>query len=253
LRWRYWLFAFALLALSLPPTKGAVASAAFDCRFVLGFQALHDLIPGTVGDCLENEWHNPDNGDGLQQTAGGLMVWRKADNWTAFTNGQTTWINGPFGLQSRPNSERFSWEAQPRTIPIEVFFSRHPQSDEDFSAVFSVPRAAPDQGVASAALEYLIAGPTPAEQAAGYFSELGGMLSGPSSCGGSDFRASIEGGVATVRFCRMMSSAGVGQDARVQSQIEATLKQFPSIQRVRVLNSSGGCLFDLSGLNRCLQ
>ena len=58
-----------------------------DCQFVLGFAALHDMIPERVGDCLETAVHNPDNGDGLQQTTGGLLVWRKADNWTAFTNG----------------------------------------------------------------------------------------------------------------------------------------------------------------------
>ena len=44
---------------------------------------------------------------------GGLLVWRKADNFTAFTDGGTTWVNGPNGLQSRPNGERFSWENDP--------------------------------------------------------------------------------------------------------------------------------------------
>jgi hypothetical protein len=39
------------------------------------------------------------------------MAWRKADNWTAFTNGHTTWINGPYGVQSRLNDQRFPWEA----------------------------------------------------------------------------------------------------------------------------------------------
>jgi hypothetical protein len=81
------------------------------CTFQLGFRALHDLIPDIVGDCVDGEYHNPDNGDGLQDTTKGLLVWRKSDNWTAFTNGSTTWINGPFGLQSRPNDQRFDWEA----------------------------------------------------------------------------------------------------------------------------------------------
>jgi len=39
------------------------------------------------------------------------MAWRKADNWTAFTNGYLTWINGPTGLVNRLNTDRFSWEA----------------------------------------------------------------------------------------------------------------------------------------------
>ena len=75
------LFAFALLLL-LPTTV-----AAADCQFILGFATLRDLIGhDVVGECLENE-HHGENGDSLQQTTGGLMVWRKADNWTAFTDG----------------------------------------------------------------------------------------------------------------------------------------------------------------------
>ena len=50
-------------------------------------------------------------GDSVQQTTGGLLVWRKADNWTAFTDGYRTWINGPNGLVQRLNTERFEWEA----------------------------------------------------------------------------------------------------------------------------------------------
>lgn len=79
-------------------------------RYQLGFQTLASLIPDVVGQPLENEHHNAINGDGLQQTSKGLMVWRKADNWTAFTDGYMTWINGPFGLQSRLNTDRFDWE-----------------------------------------------------------------------------------------------------------------------------------------------
>jgi hypothetical protein len=71
---------------------------------------MHDLIPDAVGDCTTDEIHAA-NGDGLQFTTGGLLVWRKADNWTAFTNGYQTWLNGPNGLQQRLNTERFSWEA----------------------------------------------------------------------------------------------------------------------------------------------
>ncbi len=79
-------------------------------EFVLGFKTLADMIPDVVGAPLEDEHHNPENGDGLQQTTKGLLVWRKADNFTAFTDGSTTWINGPNGLQSRPNDARFDWE-----------------------------------------------------------------------------------------------------------------------------------------------
>jgi hypothetical protein len=78
---------------------------------------LKEHIPYIVGDCIENEWHNAENGDGLQRTTGGLLVWRKADNWTAFTDGATTWINGPYGLVSRRNHERFEWEGE-LSVPV---------------------------------------------------------------------------------------------------------------------------------------
>jgi hypothetical protein len=92
----------------------ARAEAATACTFTLGFKALRDQIPQIVGDCIENEWHGS-NGDALQRTTRGLLAWRKADNWTAFTDGATTWINGPQGLQSRPNDQRFPWEGQAPT------------------------------------------------------------------------------------------------------------------------------------------
>ena len=136
--------------------------------------------------------------------------------------------------------------------PIRVYFSRHPDSEATFTAVSPVKRIAPDRGVAAAALAELIDGPTTEERAAGYYSELGRALSGPSSCDGRDFQLSIRDGVATVRFCRSMTSAGIGQDARIRSQIEATLTQFSTIRSVRLLGADGHCLFDESGQDRCL-
>ena len=99
-----------LLGVALVLFTGASAQAA-DCEFRLGFKTLRDLIGhDTVGECLENEHYN-EISDSNQQTTGGLMAWRKADNWTAFTDGYRTWINGPNGLVQRLNTERFPWEA----------------------------------------------------------------------------------------------------------------------------------------------
>jgi hypothetical protein len=106
----------ALIALLLAMRPGAVGAQA-GCEFKLGFRALRDRIPDRVGDCLENEWHNSANGNTEQRTTahhgnGGLLVWRKADNWTAFTDGHHTWVAGPFGVQQRLNSgPLFDWEA----------------------------------------------------------------------------------------------------------------------------------------------
>jgi hypothetical protein len=112
--------AIALLGSFLTPLSIVDRAAADNCQSVLGFKALHDLIPDVVGDCIADDHHNPVNGDALQETAGptgsggyGLLVWRKSDNWTAYTDGNRTWTYGPLGLQVRLNSERFSWEVNP--------------------------------------------------------------------------------------------------------------------------------------------
>ncbi|MCY4438327.1 MAG: hypothetical protein OXE05_13475 [Chloroflexi bacterium] len=104
------LIAGILLGVALTFFAGTPIRAA-DCEFRLGFKALRDLIGhDIVGECLENEFYNA-IGDSNQHTTGGLMAWRKADNWTAFTDGYRTWINGPNGLVQRLNTERFEWEA----------------------------------------------------------------------------------------------------------------------------------------------
>ena len=102
------------ILLALPARPAAAQSSA--CGFALGFKAIVDQIPELVGRCLEDEHFNTANGNAEQRTTahhgqGGLLVWRKADNWTAFTDGYWTWVNGPNGLQQRLNAERFSWEA----------------------------------------------------------------------------------------------------------------------------------------------
>ncbi|MCL4508329.1 MAG: hypothetical protein M1296_02250 [Chloroflexi bacterium] len=88
------------------------------CSFVLGFATLDHLIPSVIGSCLDNEQHDPVTGDALQHTTNGLLVWRKSDNFTAFTDGYHTWVNGPNGVQERLNSQRFSWEANPTRLPV---------------------------------------------------------------------------------------------------------------------------------------
>ncbi len=85
------------------------------CRFQLGFETLRNLIPDVVGHCLDDEHPSADGSHMVQTTVNGRLVWSKASNWTGFTNGRHTWINGPQGLQRRPNTERFAWETA--TLP----------------------------------------------------------------------------------------------------------------------------------------
>jgi hypothetical protein len=94
-------------------------------QFKLGFKVIADQIPDIVGVPVENEWFDVGNGNSIQRTVNptrpasdglpkqGLMVWRKSDNWTAFTDGWMTWVNGPMGLLRRYNGERFPWEDDP--------------------------------------------------------------------------------------------------------------------------------------------
>lgn len=113
----------ALLVLSLVAGWGAPASVVFaqaagGCTFVLGFADLRALVPTEVGACTDDERANPANGDAVQPTTRGLLVWRKADNWTAFTDGARTFVNGPLGLQQRLNGQRFWWEENGDNLPM---------------------------------------------------------------------------------------------------------------------------------------
>jgi hypothetical protein len=119
-----WLLAAALGCAFLVGLSMPQASVAADCTYELGFAVIRDLIPDRVGLCLENA-HGTENGDVLQATSLGLLVWRKADNWTAYTNGDRTWVNGPCGLQERAEDHRFLWEISnytPCTEPGTVAF-----------------------------------------------------------------------------------------------------------------------------------
>jgi hypothetical protein len=150
--------------------------------------------------------------------------------------------------------------------PIKVYFSKFPDSLNNFNAVFPVDRSSPSTAVATFSIQLLIAGPTLNERSAGYFSELNSILTGPSSCstpnptGGPDFTITLnmrgskaQQGTATLRFCRITSSPGVGADARILAEINATLKQFSTIKDVAVLTQAGNCFGDESGLNNCLK
>jgi hypothetical protein len=111
-----WLAALVVAAAFLNQTEPAQAAS---CTFVGGFLTLHRLLPKVVGSCLDNARYGPLSGDAFQDTTGstgqgGLLVWRKATNVAAFTDGYRTWLIGPAGLKARLNTQRFPWE-QSRT------------------------------------------------------------------------------------------------------------------------------------------
>ena len=92
---------------------GGAAASASGCFFHFDMRLLRAEIPDKVGDCLETERLNPESGDSIQRTTGGLIVRRANDRLTAFTDGTQTWMRGPGGLAVRGNDERFEWEAPP--------------------------------------------------------------------------------------------------------------------------------------------
>src|SRR5512146_3242003 len=98
---------------------------------------------------------------------------------------------------------------------VDVYFSRHPDSDNRPAAVFAVHRTSPTLGVATYSISQLLAGPTTAEAGNGYFTPLQSALSGASSCGCADFTVTLEQnrdhpetGTATLRFCRDVKGLG---------------------------------------------
>lgn len=150
--------------------------------------------------------------------------------------------------------------------PVQVYFSKFPDSLNNFGAVFPVNRTSPTTAVATFAIQLLIAGPTLSERNSGYFSELNSILSGASSCsapnptGGPDFTLTLDmkgskpaKGTVTLQFCRASSSGGIGEDGRILAEINATLKQFSNIKNVVVLTQAGNCFGDESGGNMCLK
>ena len=128
----------ALLALALFLLLPASAAAA-DCQFVLGFATLRDLIGHEiVGECLEDQRYAA-NGNSEQQTTGGLLVWRKADNRTAFTDGYRTWINGPNGLEQRLNTERLPWEVVTNPVVDAALASLRRSDPQAAAAIEALP------------------------------------------------------------------------------------------------------------------
>jgi hypothetical protein len=91
------------------------------CQLAPVFMMLRDLVGRErVGECTSAVIRN-DAGELSQQTTAGSMTFRPSDLVTQFSDGQTTWLFGPRGLESRASSSRLPWEtatgnpAQPGT------------------------------------------------------------------------------------------------------------------------------------------
>ena len=158
--------------------------------------------------------------------------------------------------QTSPPASQTDTGQPPATVPqgyaVNVYFSKHPDSDNDPTKTFPVKRTAPTLAVATYAISQLIAGPTSDEAALGLYSTVK-VRNDASSCGGQDFKLTIASGTATLQFCRTFDAIGTMSDATAQEAIKATLLQFATVKKVIILSKTGNCQFDMSGQNLCLE
>lgn len=142
---------------------------------------------------------------------------------------------------------------------VEVFFFHEPpEITEDGPLVCSVERSVPTGAARGGAVSALLAGPTQDELDDGIGSRWTDVVVGEdSSCDGGDFVIGVgegeDAGLLSVQFCRTVILSGVVGDALMDAQLTATMLQFPGVERVVILNQFGDCMFDLSGLNLCLN
>jgi hypothetical protein len=138
----------------------------------------------------------------------------------------------------------------PAFATVKVFFSKNPESNNDFNFTVPVTRSTNRVDVGAYSLEQLLAGPSVAEQGTGLFTPL--KVSGSSNCGSKEFTLTIDSAKkATLKFCKTVESSGVGVDARITKSVNDTLKQFPSITKVVILTKDDNCFGDQSGQNLC--
>ena len=135
---------------------------------------------------------------------------------------------------------------------IQVHFSKNPQSNDDFTFTQTVERelAAGENPIETALVE-LLNGPTADEADNGLFNPI--KLSGPSNCGGGNFRYTLNVDKLTLAFCKSITSGGIGDDARIKTVVEKTIKANAGNSEldVIILDQDGNCFGDMSGENTC--
>ena len=177
-----------------------------------------------------------------------LTGWGVTAGGSRFTNAAATSESPPRVTELSTNATQS--KAKATLNNVKVFFPRSPKSAADFTYVEPVLRTTASRGLAKFAIEQLIAGPTSKEKAIGLLAPI--QLRGSSNCG-KKFTLSISKKVAKLQFCKQVVSGGIGDDARIRSSLNATIKQFSPIASVMVLDKNGNCLGDQSGENLCLK
>lgn len=153
-------------------------------------------------------------------------------NYSADQDGEGTLVfknENPSGLPA--NGKTFTMPVKYKktdTTTVKVYFGKNEITGSTCSVVFPVDRIIPKtQAVAQAAISELLKGPTPAEKEQGYFSSI--------PAGSQLNSIKIENGTASVDFNQTTESGG-GSCSMVErvSQINFTLKQFPTVKAVKL-------------------
>lgn len=139
------------------------------------------------------------------------------------------------------------------TRPIQVYFPKMPESRNNVDYVEPVTRSTDRVDVADFALEQLAQGPNSSEQGRGFVDPLDFQGASEAFCGDRNFRIGIIENLAYVQFCRTVATAGIGDDARIQSAVKSTLQQFSTVDSVLLLTQNGSCWPGLSGQNTCFD
>lgn len=118
------------------------------------------------------------------------------------------------------------------SLAVQAFFSSTKRDPQTLQCATTYPvtrRVSKTEAPARAALEELLAGPTPMESNQGFLSNI------PS--GVRILSLAIDKGVARVDLSDELRSAASGscRVGAIRSQIENTLKQFPTVQHVEIL------------------
>jgi len=142
-----------------------------------------------------------------------------------------------------------------------IFFSKDPESySTDFTYTVGVSREIKISSPVESSIEELLKGPSVGEAENGL--KLPITLTGESNCNGDNFRVVSNltqlGTDLEIHFCKKVTLNGAADTARIVSVVKKTILGLESSVnyspgRIAVLDSTGNCLGDESGMNACLM
>lgn len=141
-------------------------------------------------------------------------------------------------------------------VSVSIYLFSKTKFDQEGNTNYTqaVTRETSRKDLAAFSIEEIIKGPTTSEQTSSNLKPTFGQNNfaqfvTASNCNGKDFTISIVEGDATLKFCRGTTLSGDSSGYVISQQVNATLKQFSTIKRVRILNVDKKCFDSLAGLS----